>query len=83
MVARIYGIYDTQLERWNIPFYARDNVEAVTILKRCNLPKSILNDTKLFYLGDFRDDNLEVPLVALADKEEINIDFLKVGDQNG
>lgn len=66
----VYVIKDVQLDRYNLPFYARDDHEAALIVLRANIPKSIYNDTKLFRLGSFSDCASDgVPLVSTHEIE--------------
>ena len=56
MKLNVYVIKDTQLDRYNLPFFARNDDEAKIILVRSGIPKSIYEDTKLFKVGTFSDD---------------------------
>lgn len=54
-----YSIYDSKLKRFNIPFTARSDQEAVVILIRSGIPKSIYNDSKLYCVADFDDERFD------------------------
>jgi len=80
-----YCVYDKKLKRYNVPFVARNDDEAVVILLRSGIPKSIYNDAKLFKVSSFCDDVVgkKNPMVS---SEFIDIKlppFPQGGDQNG
>lgn len=71
----IYAIYDPKLERYNTPFFARNDQEACVLLLRSGIPKSIYQDIKLFNLGVFSDDARDVKevLYSYVDPDEIKL----------
>ena len=56
MTLNMYAVYDTKVERFNPPFYARNDQEACILLLRSGVPKSIYNDVKLFCFGSYDDE---------------------------
>lgn len=56
MTVGIYAIFDPKLERYNMPFFARNDQEACVLLLRSGIPKPIYQDIKLYQLGIFTDD---------------------------
>lgn len=55
-----YSVYDVKLKRFNIPFVARSDQEAVVIVLRSGIPKTLYDDTRLFKVGDFDDERFDV-----------------------
>lgn len=60
MQVSFYSVYDTKLKRFNVPFTARSDQEAVVILLRSGIPKSIYDDAFLYKVGDFDDERFDV-----------------------
>lgn len=72
MKSFVYMIFDTKLNRFNLPFFARTDDEAKVILVRSGIPKSIYEDTKLFKVGEIDDSSISSPLVSF-DPVEIKL----------
>lgn len=56
MTIKLYSTFDKQIERGNIPYYARNDQEAAVILIRSGIPETIYNDVELRCLGEYDDE---------------------------
>lgn len=51
----VYSLYDVKIERFNDPFLTFDDAMAVASVERGNLPPYLIQDGRLFKLGEYDD----------------------------
>lgn len=73
MQLEIYALYDPKLDRFQLPFFVRNEQEAKVLILRSGIPKSIYDDIHLYKLGVFNDDKFDKPMLSFVDLEKIKL----------
>ena len=73
MKLEIYALYDPKLERFQMPFFVRNEQEAKVLILRSGIPKSIYDDIRLYRLGVFSDDDINKPMLSYVELDQIKL----------